>query len=106
MYAKVLIEITLEKPLPSKLSVRIAKGHVAVVDVHYIWKPEICMACHFFGHIKESRKVMIYGTPLPFSDRVPLPRPPSMSSVLKVIRRLLFPLLLGSYHLLPRIPLL
>lgn len=42
MYYKALIEITLNKPVLSKLKVYPAEGHVAIADVHYGWKPDIC----------------------------------------------------------------
>lgn len=81
-----LIETSLEKPLPTKLSICIADGQVAVVDVHYSWQPEFCTSCHSFGHMKDSCKVKIVGSPLPFSDLIPLTRLSVLKWVSKNIR--------------------
>lgn len=54
VYDKALTEITPDKPPPSKLRVCPAPGHVAIVDVHYSWKPDIYTTCCFFSHIVDS----------------------------------------------------
>ena len=45
VYAKALIEITPDKPLPDSIKVRLSEDHVAEITVKYGWKPDICTVC-------------------------------------------------------------
>jgi hypothetical protein len=73
VYAKALIEISPDKPLPTSIPVQLAVGHVVDVRVRYGWVPDICSTCHSFGHIASAcvRSVDPYAAP-----KIPLPRPP------------------------------
>lgn len=54
VYIRTLIEASSDKPLPSKIPVRIAEGYIFVVDVHYSWKPNTCTSCQSFGYLMEA----------------------------------------------------
>jgi hypothetical protein len=73
VFAKALIEITPDKPLPSSIPVQLAVGHVVDVRVRYGWVPDICTSCQSFGHIDADcvRSVVPDAAP-----KIPLPRPP------------------------------
>jgi len=83
VYAKVLMEISPTKKLPSLIKVGVAEGVEAEVSVSYSWKPDIFDTCQTFGHLVETCPKSINVSLVPFEDRVPLPRP-SMRCVPKV----------------------
>lgn len=56
VYAKSLIEITLDKPMPLKLREGITDGHEVEVVFRHSWKPNICTSCRSFGHTVDSCK--------------------------------------------------
>lgn len=74
-YARVLIEISRTKPLPSKLNVKLAQGLDMEVDVQYSWKTYICTSCRLFGHISDTCLVRPISTSQSRPTKIPLPRP-------------------------------
>lgn len=74
-YARVLIEISRTKPLPSKLNVKLAQGLDMEVDVQYSWKTDICTSCRLFGHISDTCLVRPISTSQSRPTKIPLPRP-------------------------------
>lgn len=86
IYAKALIEITPEKPLPDTVKVKIADDYIAEIRVRYGWTPDICSTCHSFGHQNSTcswKPTEKNPVPAPFADRTPLPPPPSVKWVAK-----------------------
>lgn len=90
VYAKALIKITRDRPLPSKLRVFPTSGHMTTIDVHYSWKPDIRKMCCSFGHMANAYKhgpsntsPMVVDMPLSFSAKDPLPRPTTRKWVSK-----------------------
>ncbi|XP_019248431.1 PREDICTED: uncharacterized protein LOC109227690 [Nicotiana attenuata] len=57
IYAGVLIEMDVTRPLPEKIKLYDPKGKVLEQLVHYDWKPMYCQKCCQLGHIcKDQRK--------------------------------------------------
>lgn len=80
VFARALIEVTPDKPLPTQLKVCIEE-HFYYVDVSYKWNPEICSLCKSFGHVKEKCTASSDNIQ---TVKVPLPRPPPMIWVPKI----------------------
>lgn len=74
-YARALIEITLVKPLPSKLKVRLAEEHDVEIDVQISWNPEIYSSGQSFGHIAVSCPSGLVTVSQPLQFKIPLLHP-------------------------------
>ncbi|XP_062093414.1 uncharacterized protein LOC133799411 [Humulus lupulus] len=55
-FARVLIEVSFTKELPNQIKFEDEKGEYVYVEVHYEWKPDVCMHCRGIGHRKEMCK--------------------------------------------------
>jgi hypothetical protein len=49
-FAKCLVEVNPNQELPDSFTVQLQNGSVQVVNVTYLWKPQICTVCKEFGH--------------------------------------------------------
>lgn len=58
MFARVLIEVTLNHPLPNTIMFENELGCIVEQKVEYEWKPILCTHCKNYGHeIQNCRKV-------------------------------------------------
>lgn len=48
--AKILVEVKLHKPFPSKVAIEDESGSITMVDVFYSWLPPKCVNCGQLGH--------------------------------------------------------
>ncbi|XP_062085224.1 uncharacterized protein LOC133791315 [Humulus lupulus] len=55
-YARVLIEVSFTKELPNQIKFEDENGEYVYVEVHYEWKPDVCMHCRGIGHRQELCK--------------------------------------------------
>ncbi|KAF9619767.1 hypothetical protein IFM89_009240 [Coptis chinensis] len=52
-FARVCIEISVEKDLPSSLKIKVNTNYkVIFIPLEFTWKPLICINCQMFGHNK------------------------------------------------------
>ncbi|KAF9607541.1 hypothetical protein IFM89_036903 [Coptis chinensis] len=51
-FARVCIEISAEKDLPSSLKIKVNTSKVIFIPLEFTWKPLICIGCQMFGHNK------------------------------------------------------
>ncbi|KAL0669012.1 hypothetical protein Bca4012_031716 [Brassica carinata] len=48
--AKILVEVKINKPFPSKVAIEDESGSITMVDVLYSWLPSKCSNCGILGH--------------------------------------------------------
>ncbi|KAL9244006.1 hypothetical protein vseg_017828 [Gypsophila vaccaria] len=53
-YARVMVEVAVDKQLPEKGTFKDETGEVIKIDVEYEWKPITCGNCHKMGHHKDQ----------------------------------------------------
>ena len=56
MYARIMIEVTMNQELPENICFENEKGIVVQQDVKYEWRPTFCEGCKGLGHSKENCK--------------------------------------------------
>lgn len=50
-YAKCLVDVTPNQELVDEFPVKLIDGSTQMIQVSYLWKPEICSSCKVFGHM-------------------------------------------------------
>ncbi|XP_019248818.1 PREDICTED: uncharacterized protein LOC109228098 [Nicotiana attenuata] len=53
-FARLLIEVDVDSPLPDKVQFRNEKGALIEQRIQYDWKPVLCKQCHKYGHSEED----------------------------------------------------
>ncbi|XP_070009749.1 uncharacterized protein [Nicotiana sylvestris] len=60
MYARVMVEVPLNKTYPDTIMFENELGQIIEQTIEYKWKPTLCDHCRNFGHIKEHyRKLQV-----------------------------------------------
>lgn len=54
MYARVMVEVPLNKTYPDRIMFENELGQIVEQGVEYEWKPTLCEHCKIFGHTKEN----------------------------------------------------
>ncbi|KAL0790718.1 hypothetical protein Bca101_006964 [Brassica carinata] len=52
--ARVLVEVDLSKPLPTKINFKGRDGSDVVVSITYPWLPPCCLSCSKWGHVEKD----------------------------------------------------
>ncbi|KAM3304511.1 hypothetical protein P3S67_011377 [Capsicum chacoense] len=50
MYARVLVEVTLDQDFPNSIMFENEKGQIIEQKVHYEWRPVLCSHCKFWAY--------------------------------------------------------
>lgn len=53
-FARLLIEVDVDSPLPDKVFFKNEKGALVEQRIQYDWKPVLCKHCQKYGHSKEE----------------------------------------------------
>ncbi|KAL9246119.1 hypothetical protein vseg_019694 [Gypsophila vaccaria] len=53
-YARVMVEVEVDKQFPDQIAFKDELGHVVKIKVEYEWKPVTCAKCHKIGHPTEQ----------------------------------------------------
>lgn len=75
VYAKPLIEVTLDNLLLSSICIQLAVGYIAEVRVRYGLTPNICASYHSFVHFADSCKHPASTQDAPPPVKIQIPRP-------------------------------